>query len=754
MSQADREIKKGRDRGFGTVAVALGLYAVCLVAATYPAITHFSTRLPMTRADPLMHLWVMRWYKACALEGRPPFVCPEIQFPIGAPLGHFSPMHLQGLLYFPLSAILPNDVACYNLLWFGGFLFTALATFLLARRVTDDPCAAWLAGLLGMLATPMMVHAVAHLELLYAGGFSLFLASWLTFIDRPDRRNLLASAAGLVVMTMGAAYFLVLAIPPAALYLAWRVVGEGRAGAWPWLRERIGWLAAFSAMVLPPLVLLFAGQFWAVAHGDSMRREYSQFAYYKAAPWGYAVPTPFQALGHLLPFDVYERLGHGGGRMGEGASYLGLVAMALLAYAALKRLTFPRASYWWLMLAMLVILSLGVSVDIGPYAIPMPADWLWKALPFYRLTRNPGRFNLLACQCAAVVAAAALAHLLRPLRKPWARVAIVAGLAVVVMVDLRLDSFTGSVIPPLPGYYRNLMASGEARTILEIPMMPSGAVDTLGSTAAYWQSIHRGRTSAGYSGHDNDAFNERVYHSSPFNTPLIRKKGFLDDPDHENISLVVDVDYRDYVWLFAQHHGFDRIVLHYWPGALADNQAPVNRLEAVLRHARIAAGDGVIVHDPARLNVPTRPVLLTTDGWLYGVNWKRWPFCPTAQVARMAVFNPTPDQDLVFHLSAIAFRSARTVHLKSRGRDLFTFTVGTDAPRTLTSAPFKLDGGLTDLELVCDGKNRRPLTRSDQIDEDDDRPYSLLVSGVKLEPARQAELARRATAEKPGTVTK
>lgn len=736
MSRGDAEPDGVKVRaGWRTVPVALALYAVCLAAATYPAVAHLGTRLPMTRPDPLMHLWVMRWYKACALEGRLPFACPEIQSPVGAPLGHFSPMHLQGLLYFPLSRFVPNDVACYNLLWLGGFLFTGMGTFALARRATRDPGAAWLAGLLAMLATPMTVHAVAHLELLYAGGFALFLASWLGFVDRPSGRRLAAAAAALVLMTAGAAYFLVLALPPAALYPVWRCAGRGRAGAWPWLRARLGWLAGFAAAVLPFLALLFSNQLWAVAHGDSMGREFSQFAYYKAAPWAYAVPTPFHALGRLLPFDVYARLGYGGGRMGEGASYLGVVALALLAYAAVRRVRFPRASYWWAALALLVVLSFGVSVEVGPYAVPMPGRWLWDALPVFRLTRNPGRFNLLACQCAAVIAAAGLAHLLARLKRPAARVGVVAALAVAVTADLRSNAFVGATVPPLPAYHRALMAAGARPSLLDVPMMPSGACDTLGSTAAYWQSFHRGRTSAGYSGHDNDRFNELVYHGSPYNTAQARRPDFLDDPDHETLGVAADVNYRDYVWLYARHHGFDRIVLHKWDGAAADNLAPVNRLEAVIRHARVAAGDGVVVHDPARLNLPAGPVLLPTEGWLYGVSWKKWPFCPTARTARMVVYNPAPARALVFRVSALAFRSTRTVRLMSRGRELFRFDIAADAARTYTSPPFTLDAGETELELVCEGRDRRPARADERIGEGDDRPYSLLVSGVTLGPA-------------------
>ena len=501
MSQSDVEDVESQVQPAGSAwrarAVALALYAVCLAAATFPAVTHLGSRLPTTLADPLMHLWVMRWYKSCLLEGRLPFFCPEIQFPAGAPLGNFSPMHLQALIYFPLSTIVPDDVACYNLLWFAGFLFTGMVTFSLARRVTGENLSAWLAGLLAMLCGPMTVHAVAHLELIYAGGFSLFLAAWLGFVDRPSRPRLASAVAALIVMTMGAAYFLVLAIPPAVVYVIWRMAQEGRARAWPWLTARAPWLIAFGVLSVVPLAALFANQLWTAANVGSMRREWSQFDYYKAPAWSYLAPTPQHALGRLLPADPYAKLGFGGGRMGEGASYLGVVAIGLLAYAAVRKVGFPRASFWWTALALLVILSMGASLDVGSWRVPLPARWLWKYVPIYRLTRNPGRFNLLACQVAAVIAAAGLSSLLVRLKRPSSRLGLVAVLALVATLDLRNSAYTGATVPPLPGFYKSLLAERKALNVLDAPMAPSAAVDTLGSVAAYWQSIHRGRTSAG-----------------------------------------------------------------------------------------------------------------------------------------------------------------------------------------------------------------------------------------------------------------
>src|SRR5262249_43959272 len=73
-------------------------YAACLAVAPAPVALHLGSALPGDRPDALMHLWVMRWYKACLLQRTWPWYCPDLQYPLGAPLGKFSPVHFQALL--------------------------------------------------------------------------------------------------------------------------------------------------------------------------------------------------------------------------------------------------------------------------------------------------------------------------------------------------------------------------------------------------------------------------------------------------------------------------------------------------------------------------------------------------------------------------------------------------------------------------------------------------------------------------------
>src|SRR5262249_39758078 len=114
--------------GWRALAAVLVVYAAALSAATWPRVLSLGSTLP-TLADPVTELCIMRWHRACLLDGRSAAFRPDVQAPVGAPMGQLPPMHLQTLLYIPLSAALANDVLCYNILWVSAFLLTGLGTF-------------------------------------------------------------------------------------------------------------------------------------------------------------------------------------------------------------------------------------------------------------------------------------------------------------------------------------------------------------------------------------------------------------------------------------------------------------------------------------------------------------------------------------------------------------------------------------------------------------------------------------------------
>ena len=622
-------------RVVGAVTVA---YLACVTLATWPRLLWFRTALP-SLGDPLQHLWIMRWYRTCLLEGRSIVLCPEIQYPTGAPLGCFSPLQFQSLLFIPLSLALKNDVLCYNLVWLFGILFTGIGTFLLIWPTVRDPWCAGFGGMLAMLGGPMMLHAMGHLELIFLGGFPLFLWAWLRLVDRPTRGRLVGAVGYYLLLALIAAYYAVFAIFPAALYVVWKMGQGGYRTAWPWFRGRIGWFLGFAAAVVPGLLLVFSNQLWAMVHGYVFPKAFAEFKIHGAPLWGYALPTPYHPLGRLLPTNPYATLGMME-RLGELGSYLGVITLGLLVSAAVCRARFPRATFWWSALVLLVVLSGGVSWRIGGHDLPLPALWLKQHVFLFRLIRVPARFNLFASVVAALVAANGLHHLMARFSRRRARVLAFAGLAGVALADLAVVPAFTMPIPPMPGCYAFMKRAAQDRAFVEIPQFGSGG-SLLYAVCGYWQSIHRGRTNVGYSGQGNAIFDNLLSWNSPFSASKLAEPDYLADPERMTFDVVGPARFRDYAWLYLTAHDFRFAVLHQWPGAIPNLPVRLDRIKVELAVAKVFEDEGSVVYDRERLPAPSHPVLLTTRGWRPAWEGKLVRVAHRSAPSRSII--PTPD---------------------------------------------------------------------------------------------------------------
>ena len=672
MTAESGESEGGPRPGWRTWAAVLALYVASVTLVTYPMVLHARTQLPST-VDPLQHLTVMRWYKACLLEGRSPFRDPGLQYPVGAPIGNFSPLHFQALLFVPLSLAGAGDVVAFNLVWFLGFLLTGLGTFALAWYVVRDRGCAAVAGLLAMFGGPMMMHSHAHLELITVGWFPIFLLAWLRFVDRPSRGRLAAAAASYVLVAMSAAYYAVFAVFPAALYASWRLVPEVRVEGWGWARRRLPWVAAFAGVAGGLVLAVFSGHIWAKVQGYSLGRPRAEFDRFGAPLWGYFVPTSGHWLGGLMPVDLYSATG----TVGEAVSYLGIVSLLMIHHAAVRRVRFPRAGYWWAALGLMVLLSMGAHLRIGTHAVDLPGAWLWRSFFAFRLIRVPARFNLFAIVAAAVVAAAGLKHLLGRLdRRPAGRGLALAGVMALAVADLRTGPYESAPPPGLPACYKAIRDRDPAATFLEVPLASSGSAEQLGAADGYWQTLHGAPSTGGYSGQPNARFDDLMAWPSPFGYWRLAEPGYpRKDPEGLTVDLTSGVDFDDLAWLYLATHKLKYVVLHKWATTVGTRAMHLDDLRARLAPAKVFEDDITAVYESARLKPPAQPVLLCTEGWRQGFGWRGKLCRPIGREAQLAVFNPDADRPLTITLQAAAAARSRAVSVWAGGRQVASWRV-------------------------------------------------------------------------------
>lgn len=711
-------------------------YTAAALAATWPFIFSFKTNLPAS-GDPSQHLWIMRWNRDCLLEGRLPFVCPELQAPVGAPLGLFSPLHVQSILFTPLSLAIDNDVLTYNLIWLIGLVTTGLGTYALAWTVVRDRLSAAVGGLLAMLSAPVLLHAHAHLELHFLGGLAIFLAAWTRFLDRPGRGRLAAAVGTYALMGACAAYFVVLAVVPAYWMAILALVRAARLGGRPALRGRLAWLVAFGLLALPVLAVLLSNQIWASLAGYSMARTRAEFtARISSAPlWSYLAPSPYHAVARLLPFEIYNAAGTTGYFVIERASYLGIVTLALLNVALVRRAGFRRPGLWWSVLLLLVVLGLGATTRLGEHRIILPAFWLWKHFPPFQLIRTAARFNLLVAVVAAVVAAGGLRWLLSRLDAHWKRLTLAGCLAILATADLALVPYRDThALPKIPACYAWLKSRDPQATLFEFPIAGPAWADR-----TYWQSIHRCSTSEGYSGISNVRFVERISLLTPLAT---HRPDFLNDPQNEQYGPLTSTSFDDYLWLFLQTHGYRYVVIHRHEREFLGDPAAFQRLLARLAQARIFQDDDALVFDRSLLPAPTAPTLCLLDGWRTSVTRPGPLVFGTDAVASLATFAPESNRRVRLEMQAAAVTVPRLVRVRANGFEVARFRLDPGDPRSIRTTDFTLPAGLGRITLETDGA-ARPSRREDVLDEGR-TPYSLRISSLRLVP--NIEVPRIATA--------
>jgi hypothetical protein len=684
--------------------------------------------MPGQLTDPLEHLWLMRWSGSCLADGRLPFFCPSLNAPTGVPLGYFPTMHVQTLAFLALGLFTDNDVAKFNVLWFVGFVATGLGTFLLAWWTVRAALPSWLAGLGAMLCGPMLMHAHGHLETMQMGTVPLFLIGWLRFVERPGWARL-ATAVGLYWLGVACApYFAVLAVLPAVWAVGWSLATSSERRSW--LQDRIGWLTGFGLIVVLGLAVLFSSQVWASLHGFPIARTRLEFDSLGAPLWSSFVPSPLHRLGQSGIFHLYESAGQKK-RMIECSSYLGVVTLALLAYAAAFRVRFARRGFWWSVLILMVVLSWGSQIRIGSTRIPLPAGWIYDLFPPFHLIRVPARFNLFAAICAAVPASAALRDLLGRVGCPHRRFTLAVTLALVMIADLAMVPFESSPIPTMPPIYRELAAKSPATTIVDAPMFGSVGGQVYSSLWGYWQSIHHLKTTAGYPGVANVVFEAEIVHPSPFWTNRLVNPSELKITQNQRFGAVEGVDPRDYAWLYLTAHHFDHVVWHQGQWFDPKYDAGSAKVKALLSEAKVFEDADVTVFDRDRLRAPSkltwlcgegfRPAASTSASWSFGV----------LRSGRIVVYQPIDNQSVVIRLiEASAFLHPRIVRLVEGDRELARWTIEPGPARTIASPPLPFPRGLHELRLLSDN-DERPTHHADRIDEAR-TPYSLRLKSVEV----------------------
>jgi hypothetical protein len=287
--------------------------------------------------------------------------------------------------------------------------------------------------------------------------------------------------------------------------------------------------------------------------------------------------------------------------------------------------------------------------------------------------------------------------------------------------------------PAMPRAYTEIVRRDPDATFLEVPQTKSGS-SRLNAACGYWQSLHHGKTSAGYARAAHETYDDLLGSPTSFAPTILSDPGFATAPEAAHIDLQPNVSFPDYAWLFLSVHNYGYVVLHEWPGAWPAGKPDLARWKTLLSAARLYEDGQIAVYARSLMQTPTRPTLLCTAGWRARLPGSDGLECVVAKRAKLAVFNPNAAQPVLLTIEAQAFRRTRWVRLRSGAQVLARWQVKSDGFELHASPAFLLSAGIHEL-IVESASEDAPCGRTEKPVPGDSRPYSLIVRGVSLRAA-------------------
>ncbi len=493
-ARADRQFFISR--ALLTDFVVLFAYLLVSLVLTYPLVLDFG-RVLLGADDASSHVWMGWWFnRALFVDHQSPLNWSNyLYYPDGFRLG----ASYDGLL-FPLFSLVSqfftdNLFLIYNLYCLLALSFSAWATYLLVRRLTNRRPISFLGGLAVGFAPYQLAHALGgHSNLISFGFVPLFFLSLLELLDAPSIRKSLKSSFLLFCVGLGSWNYLLFTLLSLLFFLLhrfWTVYRKTPRNYLSWLRRsRIYMMFVIAALLLVPFFLpLLRG----IISGEVVVPEGSSIIYGSADLTSYLVPPPQSALGKLFStsaiFDRYLDFNDTESSTYVGSLEIGLLTLVLLLLG-FKRV---RGKVWLLLAIFCFLLSLGVSLRVVGKSYGVLPYWLLTKLPFGTLSRVPARlsiFVLLFLTTFLCINGYRLYSLLKPRFR-----ALVWGLLLAALLGERLFLPMRTSVPPVSPFYEVMRQDGGEYAVVNLPLFDSQDRNALSN---FTQTIHEKKTVGGY----------------------------------------------------------------------------------------------------------------------------------------------------------------------------------------------------------------------------------------------------------------
>jgi hypothetical protein len=425
---------KGRPKTFAATrdTPALLLYLLLAVMFLLPGSFHLG-RAPLGYpGDSFQHAWFLWHFARAARHGQNPYFTNLIFYPNRVNLAWSTLDPIASLFALPFSLTL-GPIIAYNLSLILQLALSALFAYLLCLRICGNTVAAAIGGVCFGFSPWMMGEALGHLSLVTAFPIPLYFLALDTVSRRTNGRWRDGIVLGLLLFLTALAHYnyTVFCILLSIVILGVDLAIEGWSLAKNIWKPLAAGAATFTILFLP----LFLSM-WGTPAARPQSRPFEMIEEHSADVLGWLVPS----WNHLLFGSEVRHWNVGLFSAGyEGVVYLGPVILVLAGIGLwasrqgnrrwVIRLSVTAAIFW--------ALSLGPHLRVwgAETRVPGPA-FLFYSSPFGRYVSAPARFYVVTVLCLACLAAMGLAQLLDRVPSPGARSAIVAGISVLLALDL------------------------------------------------------------------------------------------------------------------------------------------------------------------------------------------------------------------------------------------------------------------------------------------------------------------------------
>lgn len=544
------------------LAVLFG-YLCVTVAFAWPLPLHFSsTFLGPVDSDLGVYVWNLWVFRhEIVAHGHFPFLTLEIlpmTPPVALTLHNYTTA--ANILAFPLLPLL-GIVATFNLLTLLSPVAAAYSMFLLARRLTRDAAASWLAGLAFGFSPFMSARAMEHFSLVQAAPLPVFALVFDRLRSAPSPRLGVAAGACVAWAFLSDPYYAVYCVLIAAALLGDTMFSVRfiRVPA-PVIASRVLTLLVIClAGLVAGILLRGGGQLDVMGVRVSMTRLYNPILALSLLltarlalsirpivarvtslpPFRVVAATAFTCAALLSPVlsamqfhesrwisprvlwrssapgldllsffvpnpthPLFGWLFEDGLRQSPG----GFVEnVAAIPWTVIVCVTFGAwfawrrmPRFWLLLTAGFTLLALGPFVRIAGVMTYVPTPWaLLRYVPVIGAARMPPRFSIVVMLGMAVLLAFAMRELRALVRRPRLFTAGVGMLLVIELVPAPRVLHTAAV----PSVYSAIAEDERPLRVLNLPFGLRDGLSSYGNTTAAWQyyqTVHQKPILGGY----------------------------------------------------------------------------------------------------------------------------------------------------------------------------------------------------------------------------------------------------------------